>query len=53
VNPEVQTTFRRVLALLAPPSELFRPAVVRSVLFQKGAPAGAEPRLRLAGDRVE
>lgn len=53
VNPEVQTTFRRVLALLAPPAELFRPAVVRSVLFQKGAPAGAEPRLRLAGDRVE
>jgi 2-polyprenyl-6-methoxyphenol hydroxylase-like FAD-dependent oxidoreductase len=52
VNPEVQTAFRRVLALLAPPSELFRPAVVRSVIFQKGAPAGVEPPLRLAGDRV-
>jgi 2-polyprenyl-6-methoxyphenol hydroxylase-like FAD-dependent oxidoreductase len=52
VNPEVQTTFRRVLALLAPPSELFRPAVVRSVLFQKGAPAGVAAPLKLAGDRV-
>lgn len=47
VNPEVQDTFRRVLALLAPPTELFRPAVLRSVLFEKGAPADAAPPLRL------
>lgn len=47
VNPEVQATFRQVLALLAPPSELFRPAVLRSVLFEKGAPADAAPPLRL------
>lgn len=49
VNPEVQATFRRVLALLAPPAELFRPAVVRSVLFQRAAPAGGEAPLRLGG----
>jgi 2-polyprenyl-6-methoxyphenol hydroxylase-like FAD-dependent oxidoreductase len=47
VNPEVQASFRRVLALLAPPTELFRPAVVRSVLFEKGAPTGAPAPLRL------
>jgi flavin-dependent dehydrogenase len=47
VNPEVQDTFRQVLALVAPPTELFRPAVLRSVLFEKGAPAGATPPLRL------
>ena len=49
VNPEVQATFRRVMALLAPPEELFRPAVVRSVLFQRAASAGGEPPLRLPG----
>ncbi|MGI5186567.1 NAD(P)/FAD-dependent oxidoreductase [Promicromonospora sp. CA-289599] len=47
VNPEVQATFRQVLALMAPPTELFRPAVLRSVLFEKGAPADAAPPLRL------
>jgi 2-polyprenyl-6-methoxyphenol hydroxylase-like FAD-dependent oxidoreductase len=47
VNPEVQDTFRKVLALVAPPTELFRPAVLRSVLFEKGAPADAAPPLRL------
>lgn len=47
VNPEVQATFRRVLALLAPPAELFRPAIVRSVLFEKGASADAAAPLRL------
>lgn len=47
VNPEVQDTFRQVLALVAPPTELFRPAVLRSVLFEKGAPADAAPPLRL------
>lgn len=47
VDPEVQDTFREVLALVAPPTRLFRPAVLRSVLFGKGAPADAAPPLRL------
>jgi 2-polyprenyl-6-methoxyphenol hydroxylase-like FAD-dependent oxidoreductase len=47
VDPEVQDTFRQVLALVAPPTRLFRPAVLRSVLFEKGAPADAAPPLRL------
>ncbi|MEV0953948.1 FAD-dependent monooxygenase [Promicromonospora sp. NPDC050249] len=47
VNPEVQDTFREVLALVAPPVRLFRPAVLRSVLLEKGAPADAAPPLRL------
>lgn len=48
VNLEVQLTFRRVLALLDPPTALFRPVIVRSVLFQRPAPLGAEPPLRRA-----
>lgn len=47
VDPVVQETFRRVLTLVAPPTELFRPAVLRSVLLEKGAPADAAPPLRL------
>ncbi|GAA4696539.1 2-polyprenyl-6-methoxyphenol hydroxylase [Promicromonospora umidemergens] len=46
-NPEVQATFRRVLALLVPPTELFRPVIVRSVLFEKGASPDAAAPLRL------
>lgn len=48
VNREVQTTFRRVLGLMAPTTDLFRPEIVRSVLFQRGTPADAEAPLRLA-----
>ncbi|GAB2477916.1 FAD-dependent oxidoreductase [Promicromonospora xylanilytica] len=51
VNREVQTTFRRVLGLMAPTTDLFRPQVLRSVLFQRGTPADAEAPLRLAADR--
>lgn len=47
VNPVVQATFRQVLALLAPPTELFRPAIVRSVLFEKSASPDAAAPLRL------
>jgi 2-polyprenyl-6-methoxyphenol hydroxylase-like FAD-dependent oxidoreductase len=50
VNREVQTTFRRVLGLMAPTTDLFRPEILRSVLFQRGMPADAEAPLRLAAD---
>lgn len=47
VNEEVQQVFRQVMQLSAPPTDLFRPAVLRSVLFQAPAPPGGEPRLWL------
>lgn len=48
VNQAVQTAARRVFGLAAPFTDLFRPAVVRSVLFQKATPADAEAPLWLA-----
>jgi len=47
VNKDVQTASRRVFGLSAPFTELFRPAIVRSVLFQKSTPADAEAPLWL------
>jgi hypothetical protein len=48
VNQAAQTAARRVFGLAAPFTDLFRPAVVRSVLFQKATPADAEAPLWLA-----
>lgn len=48
VNQAVQTAARRVFGLSAPFTDLFRPAIIRSVLFQKAAPADAEAPLWLA-----
>ena len=47
VNQAVQTTCRRVFGLSAPFTDLFRPAIVRSVLFQKSTPTDAEAPLWL------
>lgn len=47
VNPTVQAADRRVFGLSAPFSELFRPSIVWSVLFQKSTRADAEAPLWL------
>ena len=48
MNDDVQATSRKVFGLTAPFTELFRPSIARSVLFQKGTPADAEAPLWLA-----
>jgi 2-polyprenyl-6-methoxyphenol hydroxylase-like FAD-dependent oxidoreductase len=47
VNEDTQTTIRKVFGLVVPFTELFRPAIVRSVLFQRSTPTDAEAPLRL------
>ncbi|WP_422070549.1 NAD(P)/FAD-dependent oxidoreductase [Streptomyces orinoci] len=46
-DPRVGAAFRKVLALSAPTTSLFAPAIARAVLFGPEPPAPAEPPARL------